>query len=120
MSDQEKIESLFNEGLDHYRSGDYFEAHESWEELWSDYYLEDRKFIQGLIQLSVSFVHLENNNLKGAKSLLNKCKEKFMNFKNIHRGIDANKLLLELDIVEKEYDGLNSNNEFNWEIIPKI
>jgi predicted metal-dependent hydrolase len=70
--------------------------------------------------LSVSFVHLENNNLKGAKSLLNKCKEKFMNFKNMHRGIDANKLLLELDIVEKEYDGLNSNNEFNWEIIPKI
>ena len=63
MNDQEKIESLFNEGLQHYRTGDYFEAHESWEELWSDYYLEDRKFIQGLIQLSVSFVHLENNNL---------------------------------------------------------
>ena len=83
MNDQEKIESLFNEGLQHYRAGNYFEAHESWEELWSDYYLEDRKFIQGLIQLSVSFVHLENNNLKGAKSLLNKCKEKFMNFKNM-------------------------------------
>ena len=43
-----------------------------------------------------------------------------MNFKNMHRGIDANKLLLELDIVEKEYGELNSNNEFNWGIIPKI
>ena len=43
-----------------------------------------------------------------------------MDFKNIHRGIDASKLLLELDIVEKEYCGLNSSNEFNWEIIPKI
>ena len=43
-----------------------------------------------------------------------------MNFKNMHRGIDANRLLLELDIVEKEYGGLNSSSEFNWRIIPKI
>ena len=40
------------------------------EDLWSDYYLKDRLFIQGLIQLSVSFVHLKNNNMNGAKSLL--------------------------------------------------
>ena len=65
MDDMKKIESLFNEGLEYFRSGEYFEAHESWEELWSDFYLEDRRFVQGLIQLSVSFVHLENNNLKG-------------------------------------------------------
>ena len=71
MNDADKIESLFQEDLKHYRTGDYFEAHESWEELWSDYYLMDRKFIQGLIQLSVSFVHLETGNIKGAKSLLN-------------------------------------------------
>ena len=80
MDDMKKIDSLFNEGLEYYRSGEYFEAHESWEELWSDFYLEDRRFVQGLIQLSVSFVHLENNNLKGAKSLLNKSKEKFLIF----------------------------------------
>jgi hypothetical protein len=43
-----------------------------------------------------------------------------MNFKNMHRGIDTNKLLLELDVVEKEYGGLNSNNKFNSGVIPKI
>jgi predicted metal-dependent hydrolase len=120
VSDKQKIENLFNEGLQFYRSGDYFEAHESWEDLWSDYYLEDRKFIQGLIQLSVSFVHLENNNLKGAKSLLNKCKEKFMDFNNVQRGIDINKLLVELDLVGKYYDELNSESQFNWKLVPKI
>ena len=54
MDEIKKIEALFNEGLEHYRSGEFFEAHESWEELWSDFYLEDRRFVQGLIQLSVS------------------------------------------------------------------
>ena len=80
MNDKQKIENLFQEGLTHFKSGEYFEAHESWEELWSDFYLKDRRFVQGLIQLSVSFVHLENNNLNGAKSLLNKCREKFIEF----------------------------------------
>ena len=120
MNDKQKIESLYCEGLNYYRSGDYFEAHESWEELWSDFYLEDRKFIQGLIQLSVSFVHLENDNLKGAKSLLNKCKEKFINYNKVQRGIDINKLMLELDLVKKDYDGINSESEFDWELVPKI
>ena len=69
MNDTQKMENLFQEGLTYFKSGEYFEAHESWEELWSDFYLKDRRFVQGLIQLSVSFVHLENNNLNGAKSL---------------------------------------------------
>ena len=76
MNEEEQKNILFQEGLSHYRSKDYFEAHESWEDLWSDYYLEDRKFVQGLIQLAVSFVHLGNGNMNGAKSLLNKCTEK--------------------------------------------
>ena len=80
MTEEEVKDKLFQEGLSHYRSGDFFEAHESWEDLWSDYYLVDRKFVQGLIQLSVSFVHLGNGNLNGAKSLLNKSKEKFQLF----------------------------------------
>ena len=120
MNDSEKIEYLFQEGLNNFRSGEYFEAHESWEELWSDYYLPDRRFIQGLIQLSVSFVHLENGNLKGAKSLLNKCIEKFSDFKDIHRGINVNNLMLEINQVSHSYDNLNSSNEFDWKIIPKI
>jgi len=120
VNDSEKIDSLFQEGLNNFRAGEYFEAHESWEELWSDYYLPDRRFIQGLIQLSVSFVHLENDNLKGAKSLLNKCIEKFSDFKGIQRGIDVNDLIIEINQVSHAYDNLISSNDFDWKIIPKI
>ena len=90
-------ESLYQKGKKFFKSKDYFQAHEEWEDLWSDYYLEDRKFVQALIQLSVSFYHVQNENLNGAKSQLEKARLKFMNFKNMHRGIDANRLLLELE-----------------------
>ena len=70
MDDKKKIELLFEEGKSKYLNREYFDAHEVWEDLWSDYYLPDRKLVQGLIQLSVSLVHLNNGNLKGAKSLL--------------------------------------------------
>ena len=120
VNDNEKIESLFEEGLKYYRSGNYFEAHESWEEMWSDYYLVDRRFIQGLIQLSVSFVHLENGNIKGAKSLLNKSIEKFEEFNGTQRGIDLNDLLKQINEVNNVYTNLISLDTFDWDIIPKI
>ena len=50
MNEEEKKESLFQEGMKHYKTMDYFEAHEAWEDLWSGFYLEDRNFLQGLIQ----------------------------------------------------------------------
>ena len=56
VNDQEIKDQLFNKGLKHYRANEFFEAHEVWEDLWSDFFLEDKKFIQALIQLSVSSV----------------------------------------------------------------
>jgi len=120
MNDLQKVEELFQEGLTYFKSGEYFEAHESWEELWSDFYLKDRRFVQGLIQLSVSFVHLENNNLKGAKSLLNKSREKFIEFDSSQRGINIKKLLKEINEVSNAYDRLTSSAEFNWDLVPKL
>ena len=73
MNKEDEKEKLFQEGMKQYKAMDYFEAHEAWEDLWSDYYLEDRKFVQGLIQLAVSFVHIGNGNMIGAKNLLKKC-----------------------------------------------
>ena len=47
MTEEETKEKLYQEGLNYFKSGDYFEAHESWEDLWSDFYLE-----------AVSYTHL--------------------------------------------------------------
>ena len=121
MNEEEKKDRLFFKGLKHYKLHEFYEAHEAWEDLWSDYYLEDRKFIQGLIQLAVSFVHLENNNLNGARSLLKKSREKFETFSGVHRGINMNILLNDIKNVDKIYSNItDSGAAFNWNSIPRI
>lgn len=116
--DEISIQQLYERGLAEYQKGDYFEAHEVWEELWSDYYLEDRKFIQGLIQLSVSFVHLQNGNLKGARSLLRKCRYKLEEFNGNQRGINMGNLKNSLEIVAYIYSELDEPEQFDWDLVP--
>lgn len=114
------MEELFLLGLEAYHLGNYYDAHEYWEELWSDYHFEDRKFIQGLIQLSVSFFHIQNGNLKGAKGLIRKSLGKFIHYKGNQRGIDVNCLVKQLNIIEGQYEKMNHPSEFNWNLIPEL
>ena len=111
---------LYQKGMMYYKSNDYFQAHEEWEDLWSDYYLEDRKFIQALIQLAVSFYHVGNGNLIGAKSQLAKSKKKFSEFKHRHRNINVRNLLHQIDTVEKNFNKIQSTNDFDWALVPTL
>ena len=120
MNEEEKKERLFFEGLQAYEEKDFFEAHELWEELWSEYYLADRTLIQGLIQLAVSFVHLGNGNLNGAKSLLNKSAEKFSSFSGVHRGINIDNLKNQIMEIKNEYEQLMTVDEFDWAHVPVL
>ncbi len=72
-------EDLFLRGVKAFNERDFFEAHELWEELWSEYNLSDRIFVQGMIQATVGFYHLFTDNLKGAKSLIQKSLNKLQN-----------------------------------------
>ena len=120
MIEEKKKEELFFAGLLAYEEKDFFEAHELWEELWSEYYLDDKTFIQGLIQLAVSFVHLGNGNLKGAKSLLKKSTDKFSNYSGLHRGINIDKLKQQIVIIKNEYEQLLTVEGFDWTHIPDL
>ena len=120
MSEAAEKEALFQKGLMEYEKGDYFEAHEAWEDLWSDYNLSDRKFIQGLIQLSVSFVHLRNGNMNGARSLLKKCSEKFEPYQHLQRGINMNELKMGIESVSLAYEEIEDPQIFDWDLVPSL
>jgi len=120
VNEKEKKEQLFFEGLRAYEEKDFFKAHELWEELWSEYYLADRTLIQGLIQLAVSFVHLGNGNLNGAKSLLNKSADKFSSLFGVHRGINIDNLKQQIAEIIIEYGQLITVDEFDWTHIPVL
>jgi predicted metal-dependent hydrolase len=58
------------EGLRHYHAGEFFAAHESWESLWLVAQEPEKMFLQGLIQVTAAFHHLQRNNPQGAARLL--------------------------------------------------
>lgn len=120
MGEAVEMEVLFQKGLAEYEKGDYFDAHEAWEDLWSDYNFPDRKFIQGLIQLAVSFVHLGNGNLTGARNLLKKCENKFAEYAGIQRNININELKSSIEAVEIVYEDMENASEFDWDLVPNL
>ncbi len=63
-------------GWQAWRDGDWFAAHDHWEEVWMSLKGRPRRLLQALIQLSVALVHLEQGNLKGARSLLVKAQQR--------------------------------------------
>lgn len=69
--------NLFKAGLTAFQTGDYYEAHEHWEELWPDPSLPDRQCVHGLIQVAVSLFQARQDNLIGAGSMMDKAMVKF-------------------------------------------
>ena len=56
-------------GIVLFNRGDFFEAHEVWEDLWAESAGLERSFYQGLIQAAVGLFHFSGGNLRGAAKL---------------------------------------------------
>ena len=110
MDKVKKEEVLFNKGIKAFNNRQFYDAHEYWEELWLDYKLNDSDFIQGLIQLAVSYFHLFNQNLKGARSMIKKCMKKIDPFQT-SRGIDVIELKSKICNVQKYFENIDNTND---------
>jgi uncharacterized protein len=58
------------EGLRLYDAGEFFAAHEAWESVWLRAQEPEKMFLQGLIQVTAAFHHLQRNNPQGTARLL--------------------------------------------------
>ena len=94
---------LFREGLIFFNAGQYFEAHEVWEDVWRSTAKGPlRNFYQGLIQAAVGLHHLHRGNTAGARSQLTKSIENLGGGAAEDLGIDAESLIAELNRVRRE------------------
>ena len=112
----DKIELLFHKGLQAFNKREFYDAHEYWEEIWTEYRLPDAKFIQGLIQLTVGFYHLTNENLNGARGLFMKCQKKFDDYNGLHRGLSVQEIkLLARNVLDNVME-IESYQDFKWDL----
>jgi hypothetical protein len=56
-------------GILFFNDRDFFEAHEVWEDVWTEASGPPRRFYQGLIQAAVALHHFRNGNVRGATKL---------------------------------------------------
>ena len=58
------------EGLRLYDAAEFFAAHEAWESVWLSAQEPEKTFLQGLIQVTAAFHHLQRENRLGTSRLL--------------------------------------------------
>ena len=63
-------EGALAEGLRLYDAGEFFTAHEAWESVWLKLPEPEKTFLQGLIQVTAAFHHLQCDNRLGTTLLL--------------------------------------------------
>ena len=62
-------DARYRAGIELFNRGEFFEAHEVWEDLWHECASADRRFYQALIQAAVAAHHWGRGNAAGANRL---------------------------------------------------
>ncbi|MGO9323887.1 MAG: DUF309 domain-containing protein [Terracidiphilus sp.] len=77
------------DGLECYRTGEFFLAHEHWESVWLECAEPEKTFLQALIQITAAFHHLQRENFRGAASLLRRALRRLESFPAAYGGIEV-------------------------------
>ena len=88
--------NFYEQGIDLFNEGRFFECHEAWEEIWKRSDGEVKLFYQGMIQAAVAILHAQRGNLEGARSLYEKASAKLAPIPHEHMGLAVGELRIEL------------------------
>lgn len=75
-------------GIDLFNSHHFWHAHESWEQLWLTGQGEEKRFLQGLIQLAAAYHHVQRGTFRGAGRLFEAAQTKLASFPEGYLGVD--------------------------------
>ena len=79
----------FLEGVALFNRGEYFEAHEVWEDWWRDCPASERRFAQALIQAAVAVYHYRRGNYAGASRLFHSGRRYMDAYRPTHCGLNV-------------------------------
>jgi predicted metal-dependent hydrolase len=103
----------YNLGLDHLRTGRYFEAHEELELAWRAAAPEERDFYQGLVHVAVAWYQAGRGRPLATERQLEKALRRLEAFEPSHRGVDVaalrtqlTELVQTLDLGGRQPDGI--------------
>jgi hypothetical protein len=77
----------FRRGVEQFNRREFYETHETLEEIWLKAHEPNKTFLQGVIQVACAFHHYLKGNRSGAESLLRRGLEKLEQFPPDYGGI---------------------------------
>src|SRR5437870_11054287 len=87
---------LYLDGIELFNSGEFFDAHEVWEDAWHMAWGIKHEFYQGMIQCAVALEHYRRSNPRGVISLFASYRPKFKNLPPIFMGLDVTRFLSDM------------------------
>lgn len=84
---------LFHEGIALFNEGEWFEAHEVWEDIWHMASGDKKRFYQGLIQCAVTIEHIRRGNPRGTVTVFDSANAKFTGLPDVYMGINIKRLI---------------------------
>ena len=106
---------VFLAGVEQFNSGYFFEAHETWENVWLQSPLPARTFLQAIIQTAAAFVHLMRHEYEGTVRLLGHALAKLDEFPDVYLGIDVARLRSEAGGAREELLALGPARFEEWD-----
>lgn len=93
-----KYDSRYLDGIRWFNCRNFFQAHESWEEVWMDRQDDSKRFYQGLIQAAVCLHHFERGNIRGARKLYHSSRGYLKAYGSRYKGLDLDQLLDDMTV----------------------
>jgi predicted metal-dependent hydrolase len=119
----EDYDPLYLQGIAYFNACEFFEAHETWEDLWKSYSGDLRLFYKGLIQAAVALHHFGNGNIRGARKVYFTSRNYLEQYRPVCVGLDLETFLDQFDACfaevaanQEEYPKI----DLNAELIPEI
>ncbi|NIR47586.1 DUF309 domain-containing protein [candidate division KSB1 bacterium] len=112
----------FNEGISLFNSGEFWESHEAWEEVWKRHSENSRMFFQGLIQIAAGLHQLGRQIYHGADKHFRNALWKLRPFQPTFLGIDVRDLVMTVEAGHRQLMELGEHGLdcYDQTLVPKI
>jgi hypothetical protein len=82
----------FEIGMKLFNTCQWYKSHDVFEEIWHETAGPERQLLQGILQVAVAQVHLENSNINGATILYGEALGRLKKFQLTNLGLDIERL----------------------------
>lgn len=113
---------LLLEGVAQFNRGEFFEQHETLEDLWRAEAREVRRLYQGILQVGVAMYHIGRENHHGAMHMLTRGPDYLRPFAPACQTVDVSDLLAQAARVRAEVERLGPDglDRFDWSLTPRV